>query len=186
MNKNKNKKVWIYFFIGIATIILLSGVTLAWYVWRSNNDAVVKAGVCSPEIVFQGGTTINGNDLVPVYDKEKGLKKVINVNLNNTCDNDTAVLNLYLDPTLLPDGLKDESFVYELYKDKEEEVISSNNFYDMEVNEDGAYEIATDEIITENTSTYILYIYLDANLDNPISTQNKNFIFNIYGKGTGA
>ena len=115
------KKKNIFILIEVILAIGIMG-TLAWWQWRSSINAQVFGQVCAPEMVFVGGTTINGNDLLPVRTKEEGLSKDIKVNLNNTCDNDTAVLNLNLKPDVLPEGLSDPSFKWALYKVTTEEV----------------------------------------------------------------
>ncbi len=112
---NKTKKLKLskskYIPIVISCLIIIAiGATLAWWRWSSSINAQVYGEVCVPEIVFVGGTTINGTDLLPVRTKEEGLTKDINVNLNNTCDNDTAVLNLNLVLENFPSGLADSSF----------------------------------------------------------------------------
>ena len=41
--------------------------------------------MCAPQISFIGGTTLNGNNLKPVTDREQGLKKQVDVYLNKIC-----------------------------------------------------------------------------------------------------
>lgn len=184
-----------YFFIvaGLSLILGITG-TVAWWMWSSESNAQVFGKVCAPEIVFLGGNTINGSDLVPTRTKEEGLSKDIQVNLNNTCDNDTAVLNLKLNLENFPPALADASFKWALYEVTTEEVneevvetetyINDGNF----VNKAQANEIslATDLIVTENISTYRLYIWIDALMDNPSTIGGISFRFKLYGEGTGA
>ena len=70
MNKSK-----IYMIISIFILVLSISGSLAWYVWKSTNNTYVSLGVCTPQISFIGGTTLNGNDLMPTLSREKGLKK---------------------------------------------------------------------------------------------------------------
>ncbi len=176
MNKYK-----LYMILGIILLVLSITGSLAYYVWSSSTTSIA-GNLCLPEIYFTGGATINGK-LKPVSSKEEGLIKEIEVNLHKTCNNDTAVMNLYLSLDLLPTTLQENTFVYELYNGNNER-ISSGNFSDKR--EGDTITLAENEIVTSNVSIYTLYIYIDGNRDNPITMTNQNFRFNIYGEGTGA
>ena len=176
MNKYK-----LYMILGIILLVLSITGSLAYYVWSSSTTSIA-GNLCLPEIYFTGGATINGK-LKPVSSKEEGLIKEIEVNLHKTCNNDTAVMNLYLSLDLLPTTLQENTFVYELYNCNNER-ISSGNFSDKKQGD--TITLASNEIVTSNVSIYTLYIYIDGNRDNPITMSNNNFRFNIYGEGTGA
>ena len=176
MNKYK-----LYMIFGIVLLGLSITGSLAYYIWSSSTTSI-SGNLCLPEIYFTGGATINGK-LKPVSSKEEGLIKEVEVNLHKTCNNDTAVMNLYLSLDLLPVALQENTFVYELYNGNNER-ISSGNFSDKR--EGDTITLAENEIVTSNVSIYTLYIYIDGNRDNPITMTNQNFRFNIYGEGTGA
>ena len=176
MNKYK-----LYMIFGIVLLVLSITGSLAYYVWSSSTTSIA-GNLCLPEIYFTGGATINGK-LKPVSSKEEGLIKEIEVNLHKTCNNDTAVMNLYLSLDLLPTALQENTFVYELYNGSNE-LITSGNFSDKKQGD--TITLANNEIVTSNISIYTLYIYMDGNRDNPITMSNQNFRFNIYGEGTGA
>ena len=176
MNKYK-----LYMIFGIVLLGLSITGSLAYYIWSSTTTSI-SGNLCLPEIYFTGGATINSK-LKPVSSKEEGLIKEIEVNLHKTCNNDTAVMNLYLSLDLLPTALQENTFVYELYNGNNER-ISSGNFSDKR--EGDTITLASNEIVTSNVSIYTLYIYIDGNRDNPITMTNQNFRFNIYGEGTGA
>ena len=176
MNKYK-----LYMIVGIVLLVLSIAGSLAYYVWSSSTTSIA-GNLCLPEIYFTGGATINGK-LKPVSSKEEGLIKEIEVNLHKTCNNDTAVMNLYLSLDLLPTTLQENTFVYELYNGNNER-ISSGNFSDKKQGD--TIILASNEIVTSDVSIYTLYIYIDGNRDNPITMSNNSFRFNIYGEGTGA
>ena len=176
MNKYK-----LYMIFGIVLLVLSITGSLAYYVWSSSTTSIA-GNLCLPEIYFTGGATINSK-LKPVSSKEEGLIKEIEVNLHKTCNNDTAVMNLYLSLDLLPTALQENTFVYELYNGSNE-LITSGNFSDKKQGD--TITLANNEIVTSNVSIYTLYIYIDGNRDNPITMTNQNFRFNIYGEGTGA
>ena len=176
MNKYK-----LYMIFGIVLLGLSITGSLAYYIWSSTTTSI-SGNLCLPEIYFTGGATINSK-LKPVSSKEEGLIKEIEVNLHKTCNNDTAVMNLYLSLDLLPTTLQENTFVYELYNGNNER-ISSGNFSDKKQGD--TITLASNEIVTSDVSIYTLYIYIDGNRDNPITMSNNNFRFNIYGEGTGA
>ena len=176
MNKYK-----LYMIFGIVLLGLSITGSLAYYIWSSSTTSI-SGNLCLPEIYFTGGATINSK-LKPVSSKEEGLIKEIEVNLHKTCNNDTAVMNLYLSLDLLPTALQENAFVYELYNGNNER-ISSGNFSNKKQGD--IITLAENEIVTSNVSIYTLYIYIDSNRDNPITMTNQNFRFNIYGEGTGA
>ena len=176
MNKYK-----LYMIFGIVLLGLSITGSLAYYIWSSSTTSI-SGNLCLPEIYFTGGATINGK-LKPVSSKEEGLIKEVEVNLHKTCNNDTAVMNLYLSLDLLPTALQENTFVYELYNGNNER-ISSGNFSDKKQGD--TVVLAENEIVTSDVSIYTLYIYIDGNRDNPITMTNQNFRFNIYGEGTGA
>ena len=176
MNKYK-----LYMIFGIVLLGLSITGSLAYYIWSSTTTSI-SGNLCLPEIYFTGGATINSK-LKPVSSKEEGLIKEIEVNLHKTCNNDTAVMNLYLSLDLLPVALQENTFVYELYNGNNER-ISSGNFSNKKQGD--IITLAENEIVTSNVSIYTLYIYIDGNRDNPITMSNQNFRFNIYGEGTGA
>ena len=197
VEKLKNIKLFKrkYLYLVMTFIVILAvGITFAWWRWSSSINASVNAKVCAPEIVFVGGTTINGHDLLPVRTKEEGLTKDINVNLNNTCDNDTAVLNLNLKLDIFPEGLSDLSFKWALYEVSTEEAnnesvetltyVNDGNFANKEQND--TISLATDLIVTENISTYRLFIWIDATMDNPSTIGGNSFIYKLYGQGRDA
>ena len=176
MNKYK-----LYMIFGIVLLGLSITGSLAYYIWSSSTTSI-SGNLCLPEIYFTGGATINSK-LKPVSSKEEGLIKEVEVNLHKTCNNDTAVMNLYLSLDLLPTALQENTFVYELYNGNNER-ISSGNFSNKKQGD--IITLAENEIVTSNVSIYTLYIYIDGNRDNPITMTNQNFRFNIYGEGTGA
>ena len=176
MNKYK-----LYMIFGIVLLGLSITGSLAYYIWSSSTTSI-SGNLCLPEIYFTGGATINSK-LKPVSSKEEGLIKEIEVNLHKTCNNDTAVMNLYLSLDLLPTALQENTFVYELYNGNNER-ISSGNFSDKKQGD--TITLASNEIVTSDVSIYTLYIYIDGNRDNPITMSNNSFRFNIYGEGTGA
>lgn len=179
--KKLDKKAKILIVV-VATIILSVGGTLAWLEWVSPLNANVYGDVCAPQIVFVGGNTINGVGISPTTNLDRAIKKEINVNLQDLCEDEVATMDLKLELTTFPVGLADSSFVWKLYKGNT--LVTNGNFADKEQGD--VITLISGETITELASNYTLYIYLDGSVDNPASTQNKSFTFNIYGEGLHA
>ena len=175
------KKYKLYIIIGVSILILSVGGTLAYYIWSSNTNAIVNTEVCTPEMYFVGGSTVNGTDMVPVLSKEEGLTKQIEVKVNNSCKKGT-IMSLYLDLETFPTELADTSFVYELYKNGTKVV--SSNFANRE--EGNIITLISDATVTSTKDTYTLYVYIDGNQDNPGTMAGKNFLFKLWASGQGA
>ena len=175
------KKYKLYIIIGVSTLILSVGGTIAYYIWSSTTNAIVNAEVCTPEMYFVGGSTVNGTDMVPVLSKEEGLTKQIEVKVNNSCKKGTT-MSLYLDLETFPTELADASFVYELYKNGTK--VTNGNFSNRE--EGNTITLISDATVTSTKDTYTLYVYIDGNQDNPGTMAGKNFSFELWASGQGA
>ena len=171
----------LYMIFGICTLILSISGTFAYYIWTSNNNALVNASVCTPTISFAGGSTINGTNMVPVLSKEEGTIKDIEVKKNGICSNEVT-MNLYLELTTFPKELANSSFKYELYKNDVK--VTNGNF--SEVKQGDTITLISNEILNTSKDLYTLYIYIDGNVDNPIEMAGKSFLFKVWGSGTGA
>ena len=171
----------LYMIFGICILILSISGTFAYYMWASNNNALVNASVCTPTISFAGGATINGTNMVPVLTKEEGTIKDIEVKKNGICSNEVT-MNLYLELTTFPKELANSSFKYELYKNDIK--VSNGNF--SEVKQGDTITLISNEILNTSKDLYTLYIYIDGNVDNPIEMAGKSFLFKVWGSGTGA
>ncbi|MBQ8192942.1 MAG: BspA family leucine-rich repeat surface protein [Bacilli bacterium] len=178
MKKNK-----LYIIISFIVLILSISGSFAWYLWDSTTNTDVSLGICVPEISFIGGETLQGKDLVPTEDRNKGLTKEVEVSLSKTCtEGDSGVMNLYMRLDSLPVGLQEESFVYEVWNDST--MVSSGNFKGKE--EGHAIELLTNEVVTSSSNLYKIYIYIDGSMNNPPSMGGNYFRFSLYSEGTGA
>ena len=175
------KKYKLYIIIGVSILILSVGGTLAYYIWSSTTNAIVNAEVCTPEMYFTGGSTVNGTNMIPVLSKEEGLTKQIEVKVNNSCKKGTT-MSLYLDLETFPTELADASFVYELYKNGTK--VTNGNFSNRE--EGNTITLISDATVTSTKDTYTLYVYIDGNQDNPGTMAGKNFSLKLWASGQGA
>ena len=178
MGKNK-----LYIAIGIIILVLLVGISFAYYVWKSTSNTLVNLNICTPTVTFAGGSTINGVDMIPVLTKEEGTIKDIEVKKNSTCNRDVT-MNLYLELTTFPTELSDSSFVYELYKNNETDPVVKGDFSNSK--EGDTITLLSNQILNTSKDTYTIYIYIDGNQDNPSTMAGKNFLFKLWGSGEGA
>lgn len=166
----------------LAFIALVAGISFAWFSWQSSNNTLVSFTVGGVDITFNAGADITSSKLRPVSTKEVGVSKGYAVKKTITASSPlTAYLNLYLTLETLPDGLKHESFIWELYKGSE--LVGKGNFKDA--NQGDKITIASNQKITNTTSTYDLYIWIDGNnYANPETMQNQTFKFVLSADAT--
>lgn len=193
MNNMKKK----YLIIGIILIIILSiGTTFAWYTWSSSDEDETKivTSLGAITVYYDSGSNIEGIRLKPSATKEEGIIKTITVKSDQESKYKLS-FNLYLDINTLPDGLKDASFKYELYKIGTEEAIVSGDFTQTSLdtnlvscttNNTNHIVLVSDETITTEVSTYVLYIWIDGNMQNDMDMQNQDFEFKIHADGQNA
>ena len=187
-----NSKKFMIISIAILVIAIVgSGGTYAWIKYNSTSDgtdAKVNLGVCTPIINFDGGSSIEGANLKPVLDKANGIVKDVSISVDKTCDKSvTANLNLKIDK--LDAGLKDSTFVYELFAQTLQGYasIASGNF--SSVNEGDIITLFSNRPVSLSSNEndlYRLYIYLDGNQVNKSTTQGQSFKFSLYGSGDNA
>ena len=166
----------------LAFIALIAGISFAWFSWQSSNNTLVSFTVGGVDITFDAGADITSSKLRPVSTKEYGVANDYAIKKTITASSPlTAYLNLYLTLETLPDGLKHESFIWELYKGSE--LVGKGNFKNS--NQGDKITIASSQKITNTTSTYDLYIWIDGNnYANPETMQNQTFKFVLSADGT--
>ena len=176
MNKYK-----LYMLVSIVILLFSIGGSIAYYVWTSTGRALVNVKVCTPYVSFIGGTTINGGNIKPVLSREEAVIKEVEMKADKTCDS-KITMNLYMNLEVFGEGLADESFVYEVYS--EGKMVSKGDFKGRK--EGDTITLIEEEELETTKRVYTIYIYLDGNKDNPVSTQNQSFRFKLWSGGEGA
>lgn len=185
-----NKK----FIIGVILLLLLMvGGTYAYYRWVSSNNMDVEVTIEGGTVTFVGGDNITGT-LIPTATKEEGIKKDVTVK----ADTIGATLNLYMDLTIMPDELKEESFEYEVYYN-DSTLVKKGNFgvYNSSTNTSGITYSTTGittltlftgrDISTSSTDKYTLYLWFNGkDYTNPNTMQSKTLSFDLYATGENA
>ncbi len=169
----KEKRI-IYLIMGVSSIlILLIGITTAWFTWQSETNTNVTFEVSGLNIT-SSNTEITGT-LYPTMDKNNGLVEEFTIKQNNNIATPVCA-NITLTLTTLPTELNHESFRYKIYNGTS--LVGSGNFANTLEGE--TITIATSQPITTTLSTYKLYIWIDGeNYDNPLSMGGKTFLFKL-------
>ena len=169
----KEKRI-IYLIMGVSSIlILLIGITTAWFTWQSEVDTNVTFEVSGLNITSTN-TNITGT-LYPTMDKNNGVVEEFTIKQNNDISTPVCA-NITLALTTLPTELNHESFRYKIYNGTS--LVGSGNFANTLEGE--TITIATSQPITTTVSTYKLYIWIDGeNYDNPLSMGGKTFLFKL-------
>ena len=160
--------------MGVSSIlILLIGITTAWFTWQSETNTNVTFEVSGLNITSTN-TNITGT-LYPTMDKNNGLVEEFTIKQNNDISTPVCA-NITLTLTTLPTELNHESFRYKIYNGTN--LVGSGNFANTLEGE--TITIATSQPITTTLSTYKLYIWIDGeNYDNPLSMGGKTFLFKL-------
>ena len=186
----KNNKGLIIGIIGL--IIVMIGGTYAYYRWNSTSNINVSVKISGNTVTFVGGSNVTGT-LTPVDSKEEGIKKDITVKASEA----GSTMSLYMELTTMPNELKEESFIYELYYN-DTTLVKKGNFkaYNASSNASGiAYAssgvttltLFTDRNVNTTTDKYTLYLWFNGkDFTNPNTMQNKTLSFDLYATGKNA
>ena len=186
----ENNKGLIIGIIGL--IIVMIGGTYAYYRWNSTSNINVSVKISGNTVTFVGGSNVTGT-LTPVDSKEEGIKKDITVKANEA----GSTMSLYMDLTTMPNELKEESFVYELYYN-DTTLVKKGNFkaYNASSNASGityassgvtTLTLFTDRNVNTTTDKYTLYLWFNGkDFTNPDTMQNKTLSSDLYATGKNA
>ena len=171
----KEKRI-IYLIMGVSSIlILLIGITTAWFEWKSEIDTNVTFNVSDLNITYEGEPTVIKGNLYPTMYMNNTDNIIHNFSLVTT-SNIEIYSKISLEIITLPDELKHESFRWNLYKDSTQ--ISSGSFQNATVGTD--LLLTPYETITTTKSNYTLYIWIDGeHYDNPLTMGGKTFEFKL-------
>ena len=162
--------------MGVSSIlILLIGITTAWFEWKSEIDTNVTFNVSDLNITYEGEPTVIKGNLYPTMYMNNTDNIIHNFSLVTT-SNIEIYSKISLEIITLPDELKHESFRWNLYKDSTQ--ISSGSFQNATVGTD--LLLTPYETITTTKSNYTLYIWIDGeHYDNPLTMGGKTFEFKL-------
>ena len=171
----KEKRI-IYLIMGVCSIlILLIGITTAWFEWKSEVDTNVTFNVEGLNITYEGEPTVIKGNLYPTMYMNNTDNVIHNFSLVTT-SNTEIHSKISLEIITLPTELNHESFRWNLYKDSTQ--IASGNFLNASVGTD--ILLTPYETITTTKSNYTLYIWIDGeHYDNPLTMGGQTFEFKL-------
>ena len=157
------------------------GVTYAIFKWTSSNsDVTFEVEGCY--ITYDAGSNISGASFGPALSKDDTTNVISKkISMTPECTGVTANLTLKVDS--IDDGLKEQSFIYELYDGTTK--IANGNFADATNGK--VYNLLNTKTLTKDTTqNYTLYIYIDGNQDNPTTMGGQSFSFTLGASGENA
>ena len=157
------------------------GVTYAIFKWTStNSDITFNIEGCY--VTYNGGSNISGASFGPALSKND-TNNVISKKISMTPECTGVTANLTLKVDSIDDGLKEQSFIYELYDGTSK--IANGNFADATTGK--IYNLLNTKTLTKDTTQkYTLYIYIDGNQDNPTTMGGQSFSFTLGASGENA
>lgn len=189
-----------YIIVLVLVIVVLLGVTLAYYTWGTSVEErtnVTFDVIANVYIEYDGGADITGTSLYPASGKTNGITKEIYVTFNG--ESAQARFNLYLDLTTFPNELKDQSFKYAVDEVKlvdGTEVtteVKNGDFTETGVKcETNSTDTNTinhiallSNVVPDSTVIkYIVYIWIDGeNYVNTSSMMNQTFTLTLHADG---
>ena len=158
---------------GIALVILSIGVSFAWWGWTSTNNTNVTFTINGLDIIATN-TDIEGN-VDPVSSKENGIVEEFTVKQKGNNGDVPICADFTLTLTTLPTELQEESFKYSIYNGTTQ--VGTGSFENSKQGD--VITIATSQPVTTTESTYKVYVWIDGNMDNPLTMGGKHFLFTL-------
>ena len=165
------KKIIIYSSIILMIIIITVSGTYAFFSATTNTGNVLTADASKLDVIYTGGTEINGNLKLVNPDenaKNKGFNTTVRIKLAE--DSVDAKANLYIQINEITAAIATEGLVWEVYKEYEgvESFVDSGTFIECEngattkkcANGDRLY-IVRDYQLTTTDTFYTVYIWLN-------------------------
>ena len=177
MNKKKYLKIALIF-ICIISVTLIG--TYALKLWSStdNTELTFRIGEYQTDsMICKASEDITVSNIGPVFDYIKD-GEVIPFTVLASSDNKND-LNITFNISSITDNLKEESFKYVLLSSVDKvnyNEVTSGNF--LNINSNDTIELISDYAINK-TTYYKLIIYIDGNMENPISMQNGSLTGNV-------
>ena len=177
MDKKKYLKIALIF-ICIISVTLIG--TYALKLWSStdNTELTFRIGEYQTDsMICKASEDITVSNIGPVFDYMKDGEVIPFTVLASSTNEEKLFINFNI--SSITDNLKEESFKYILLSSTDKinynEVIKGNF---LNINNNDTLELISNYVINK-TTYYKLIIYIDGNMENPISMQNGSIIGNI-------
>ena len=170
-NKVINKKQ--LFIIILSILLVIVGSTVAWFTWRSEDDTklVLTVGDIA-EIVYDKGNSISASNIGPVLDINDGEYTTFTFRKRIEASYDVGV---YITPSTLPSGLKEDSFKIALMKSSDGNSYSLVKEVSFKNKNVGTKYLVSGDTITDAVTYYKVVIYIDGKMINPNSMMGQTF-----------
>ena len=158
----------------LSIIAVASITTYAWFTWSSPNDTnlILTIGELA-DVKFDEGNDINVENIGPVLNYLND-GEITTFSFRNKSEVELYT-NISLNITNLPNELKEESFKYVLLSSSDNNnfnEVASGNFKDKS---NGPIPILENDLASVGTTYFKFIIYIDGNMENPISMMGKSF-----------
>ena len=177
MDKKKYIKIALIF-ICIISITLIG--TYALKLWSStdNTELTFRIGEYQTDsMICKASEDITVSNIGPVFDYMKDGEVIPFTVLASSTNEEKLFINFNIES--ITSNLKEESFKYVLLSSTDKvnyNEITSGNF--LNINNNDTLELISNYVINK-TTYYKLIIYIDGNMENPISMQNGSITGNI-------
>ena len=170
-NKVINKKQ--LFIIILSILLVIVGSTVAWFTWRSEDDTklVLTVGDIA-EIVYDKGNSISASNIGPFLDINDGEYTTFTFRKRIEASYDVGV---YITPSTLPSGLKEDSFKIALMKSSDGNSYSLVKEVSFKNKNVGTKYLVSGDTITDAVTYYKVVIYIDGKMINPNSMMGQTF-----------
>ena len=176
----KKKSIYLFLILFIL-VIMIVGVTYAWFGWQSSTRSNLTITAGEITVTYNGGNNITGIKLIPVSSKEKGVTDGTAVYKEITASStEPTYMDLNMTLQTFPTALKHKYLLWELYNGNTK--IGEGNLGDNVQGD--VVNLVTSEPLTTTTSTFKLYIWIDGNQPNPTAMMNQNFTFVLNATAT--
>ncbi len=168
-----NEKLWtkiLYVLLVIATISVGAAGTYAWFTWTSNDNPTVTLTIGRmADVIFASGPDINVTNLAPVFYYDEGASTTFTIR-NGDASHSYQLYNVKINIEEIDSTLSSESFKYTMISNGR--LIAEGSFNGLG---DGDYVDVITTSMPDGNTTYTMYFYLDANIENDSSIMTKEF-----------
>ena len=158
-------------------ILLLTG-TYAWFTWSSANNTNLTMTIGKmADVIFTSGNDIT-TGLTPVFNYTDGESTTFSI-INRDTSGSSIQYSVKLNITTIAPELVSESVKYALVKDgnlvAQDDLSTAGNGISLPVYSD---------VLASGTTSYVFYLYIDANMENSSHMMNKTIVGNLTVEAT--
>ena len=175
------KKIICYILAVLLLSAIIVGATFSYLASSSSgNENSVNSESKKFEVIYTGGTTING-PLKIGKQKEDGLNTTVNIKMAE--NSALATGTIYIDVEKITPNLAIEGFIWEVVGIQNNDQVYTNkgNFLNINDTDNSIVNVVENYPLTEENTSFTIYLWIDGNMvDN--SVLNSEFIGYIGAK----